>query len=450
MSEQEPAPWLVVSRPRPAAEVRGDRPTRVLLPIALAAVAVLVLVAVVGSFAARRLAEREAVNDTANTADLLARAVVQPALRNGVEDRDPEAVAAVADALTDYLKSSSVVRIKLWSADGQVVWSDEPRLLGATFGLSAEEREVFDHPATRAEVSDLDEPENRYERGNGKLLEVYRPVWTPDRTPLLFEIYAPYDSVTTRGDQLTRGFAGVTVTSLLAFAALLSPLLWQLLRRLRDAQRQRELLLQRAVDASEEERRRIAGTLHDGVVQELVAASYVVGGTAERLRAAGDERSGEELADAATTLRSSVGGLRSLLVDIYPATLEASGLRAALTDLVGGLVARGIDVHLALDEDVAPTPDQERAVFRIVQECLHNVRNHARATRVDLTLRTEGGRTVVEIADDGAGFDPAERLGQPAEGHFGLRVVADVASAVGAELVVASAPGRGCRWRLVL
>ena len=50
-------------------------------------------------------------------------------------------------------------------------------------------------PTTHAEVSDLTRPENRYERGRGKLLEVYRPVWTPSGQPLLFETYSPYDSV---------------------------------------------------------------------------------------------------------------------------------------------------------------------------------------------------------------------------------------------------------------
>jgi hypothetical protein len=115
-----------------------------------------------------------------------------------------------------------------------------------------------------AEVSNLDRPENKFERGRGKLLEVYRPVWTPAGQPLLFETYSPYQQVTQRAGQLWRGFAGITISGLLIMVALLLPILWRLLNRISGAQRQREVLLQRAVDASEEERRRIAGTLHDG------------------------------------------------------------------------------------------------------------------------------------------------------------------------------------------
>jgi len=74
-----------------------------------------------------------------------------------------------------------------------------------------------------------------------------------------------------RAGQLARGFAGVTLSSLLLLVVLVAPLLWHLTQRLARAQAQREVLLERAVNASAEERRRIAATLHDGPVQELAA-----------------------------------------------------------------------------------------------------------------------------------------------------------------------------------
>jgi signal transduction histidine kinase len=411
---------------------------------------VFVLVAVVGSFAARRLAEREAVNDAASTANLLAEAVVQPALRDPVATGDPAAVRVLARALRPYLATSPIVRVKVWTRGGRVVWSDEPRLVGASFALSSKELDVFDHPATGAEVSDLEEPENRFERGNGRLLEVYRPVWTPNGTPLLFETYTPYDEVTARSGQLWRGFAGVTVSSLLLLTVLLAPVVSRLLRRLREAQRQREALLQRAVDASGEERRRIAGTLHDGVVQELVATSYAVDGAAARAETAGDRIAAARLHSAAGTLRSSIGGLRSLLVDLYPPGLERAGLAAALADLAGALRPRGIDVRLEVDPDVDLPAEQERAVYRVARECLNNVSRHAGASHVELRLWRDAGGVILEVADDGRGFDAAAMLARPPEGHLGLRVLADVAGAVAAELAVAAAPGAGCRWRMVL
>ena len=107
-------------------------------------------------------------------------------------------------------RGGSLVRVKIWSADGRILYSDESRLIGDRFALDAEELEVFERPATRSEVSDLSAPENRFERAAGrKLLEVYRPVWTPDRRPLLFETYSAYDAVTARtggpGRSIDRG-----------------------------------------------------------------------------------------------------------------------------------------------------------------------------------------------------------------------------------------------------
>jgi signal transduction histidine kinase len=445
------APWVVVSRrsgaPSDAPPSRG----RLLVVVAVAAVLVLLVSVLVGVLAARKLAERQAVNDAANTADLLAEAVVQPALTDAVPAGDADAVAALDGALRDYLDSSALVRVKVWARDGRIVYSDEPRLIGQQFALDEEEREVFDRPRTRAEVSDLDKPENRFERGQGRLLEAYRPVWTPDGTPLLFETYSPYTEVDQRAGQLWRGFAGITVSSLLLFAALLVPLVWQLLTRLRAAQRQREGLLERAVTASGDERRRIAGTLHDGVVQELAATSFSVAGAAARASAAGDQALAADLETSAGALRTSIGGLRTLLVDIYPESLETAGIREVLGDLAGTLRARDIEVHLTLpDTDPGLGPEGDRLVFRIAHECLQNVRKHAAARHVWLTLESYADTVVLEVADDGAGFDAETALDQPVEGHFGLRVLADVASEAGAELAVSSAPGAGTRWKLTV
>jgi signal transduction histidine kinase len=444
------APWIVVSRGLLDAD-EPEQSRRMVAIIAAAAVLVLVVVAVLGVFAAQNLAERQAVNDAANTADLLAEAVVQPALQNSILDRSPTATAALDAAISDYLTNSSLVRVKVWARDGTILYSDEPRLVGEKFALDREETEVFVRPRTKAEVSDLQKPENRFERGQGRLLEAYRPVWTPDGTPLLFETYSPYTEVDQHASQLWRGFAGVTISSLLLFVALMIPLLWRLNSRIRGAQRQREALLERAVDASADERRRIAATLHDGVVQELAGASFSISGAADRSVGLGDERMTDDLRGAADTLRMSIGGLRTLLVDIYPETLETAGLLEVLRDLAGTLRSREIEVDLDLPEtDPGLGAENDRLVFRIVHECFQNIRRHSSASRVWLSLTRTAEGTLVEIGDDGVGFDVAAALERPAAGHFGLRVLTDLAASAGAELAVSSAPGAGCRWRLTI
>lgn len=454
-----PPPWVDLSvgaqeHPAPALRRR-----RVLLQVVLLALVVVAAVAVAGVIAARRLAEAEAVADAATTADLLAELLVQPALQDGLLDEDPAAVAAIDDVVREHvLAGPPVVRVKVWDPTGRVLYSDEPRLIGQTFPLGEDEREVFAVPATRAEVSDLAAPENVYERGNEQLLETYRPVWTPSGSPLLFEAYFRYDEVTARSGQLFRGFAGITLSSLLLLVVLLLPVLWRLLDRLNLAQRQRESLLQRAVDASAEERRRIAGTVHDGVVQDLVATSFAVAGAAERATAEGREQAAAELRQAAATVRSSIGGLRSLLLDIYPPRLADGGLAAAIEDLAGALRVRGIDVRVEIAPDVARldlNADRQRLVYRVTRECLGNVGRHSGATAVlvRLTVATSAGppptdEVVLEITDDGEGFDAERVLADPPAGHFGLQILADVAAEAGAGLALSTAPGAGTRWRL--
>jgi two-component system, NarL family, sensor kinase len=183
----------------------------------------LAAVALVRVFASRRLAEAEAVNDAAKTADLLADAVAQPALTEGLLTSAPSAVAAMDQVVRAQVLGSSIVRVKISDPTGRILYSDALTLIGERFPLGEEEQDVLTNPQTRADVSDLTAPENRLERGRGKLLEVYRPIWTPAGKPVLFETYAPYDEVTARMGQLWRGFAGVTLTSLLLLVVLLMP-----------------------------------------------------------------------------------------------------------------------------------------------------------------------------------------------------------------------------------
>jgi len=452
VSSSEPR-WVVVGDGGPGADDGAQTPPRtwrVFGQLVAAALLVLVVVALLGLEASRRIAEHESVNDAARRTDLIADAIVQPVLQDGVVTSDPDAVDALDSAVRGGVLGDAVVRVKLWDADGRIVYSDEGRLVGRVFPLGDDEREVLEHPTTEAEVSDVDRPENVYERGQGKLLEVYRPVWTPDGTPLLLETYSRYDVVTDRSSALWRGFAGITLTSLLLFVVLMLPVLWTLVDRLRRAQRTREVLLQRAVEASDDERRRIAATLHDGVVQELAGSSFALAGAVEQAERSSAPELAAPLREAASTVRASIKGLRSLLVDIYPATLQSAGLGAALTDLAGGLAERGVAVRLELPADGVEhvSDEQDRLVYRVAQETLRNAVAHAHASEVVVTLDRHGDALVLTVEDDGVGFDVAAVLAAPREGHFGLRLLADLAASSGARLEVRTAPGSGCRWRL--
>jgi two-component system NarL family sensor kinase len=450
---EQAVPWTVVSPGR--APDPPDLPVswrRIVVQALVATLVVFAAVAIGGTVTARRTAERESVNAALQVTDVLATSVVEPVLADDLLSTDRATAAAARDRLDVVVRAQvlggGLMRVKLWTPDGRIVYSDEPLLVGEVFPLRADEQEAIRTPSTQAEISDLELPENRFETGERKLLEVYRPVWTPNRAVLLFETYSRYDVVTTRSGQLWRGFAGITLSSLLLLLLFIGPLMWALVTRIRRSQQQRDVLRDRAVSATEQERRRIAATLHDGVVQELAGVSFVVAGAADRARAAGDEPLATRLSSAAGTVRASIGGLRSLLVDIYPAALREAGLAPALNDLAGTLRSRGIAVAVELPDGLDLPPETEALVFRVAQEVLRNTARHAGARTVTVHLRQVEGVLLLDITDDGAGFDPAAALATPPEGHLGMRLLADAAAEAGAELSVASAPGRGTRWRL--
>jgi two-component system NarL family sensor kinase len=149
----------------------------------------------------------------------------------------------------------------------------------------------------------------------------------------------------------------------------------------------------------------------------------------------------ELLRQVAARLRQSVRDLRGLLVEIYPPDLHRAGLGAALSDVVGGLETRGLKPVLSLPEDLDLPPEVETLFFRVAQEALRNVVAHAAANRVEVRVLQPDGNTVLEIEDDGRGF--SVDLTGLATGHFGLRMLSDLARDAGARLDIESSPGRG-------
>lgn len=447
-----PPGWRVVGRGRPdSAPEDPVRPRRILGQLVLGVVVVLLLVGFLGTLAARTLAEREAVNDAANTAGVLATAVVEPALTDALLDGEPDAAAAFDGVVRDHVLRADIVRVKLWRPDGRVLYADEPALVGQTFPLDGDRKAAIDGPETRAEISELEDSENAFEPGD-RLVEVYRPVWSASGRPALFELYTSYEPVGARSSQLWRGFAGVTTSSLILLVILIAPIVWHLLTRLRRAEQQRVELLQRAVDASSDERRRIAATLHDGPVQELAASGFAVAGAAASARRRGDSRLALDLEAAAASVRGSMGALRTLLVDIYPPSLGRSGIVAALADLVQGARRPGLTVTLDTDseEELAITEAEAGVIHRVAQECLRNAVKHGAPSTVALSLHRIEPLVVLDVIDDGSGFDVESALAEPAVGHFGLPLLADAVAGRDGELLVASAPGHGTHWRLEL
>jgi two-component system NarL family sensor kinase len=404
-----------------------------------------IALAVVGlgtSIASRRIGEREAVAEARTRTLIKAQGLIEPVLDDGLLTGAPEARARIdarrADVMTDQL-----VRMKLWSAAGTVVYSDEPQLIGITYGLGEDERESIETGRIEAEVSDLSGEENRFERSYGKLLEVYLPVRTPTGTPLLFEAYYRYDLVTDNGSRLWRNFAPIALGALICLQVVQIPLAWSLARRLKQRLQEREVLLERALQASEVERRQIASDLHDGVVQDLAGVAYSLS-AATRSSGSADPVMVEQAADS---VRASIKALRSLVVDIYPPDFGEEPLDVALGDLVERVRARGLAAELEV-QAAEPIPDHAaRLVYRVAQEGIRNALNHAGASTVRVRLSAGDGRATVEVSDDGRGFDDAEVTDRAAAGHVGLRALSGLVGDNGGSLQVESVPGSGTTLR---
>jgi signal transduction histidine kinase len=410
----------------------------------IAGVVVMVLLATAFAVLARQAGKNQAVELAEQVTAVTAHGIAEPRLTRAVVRGDPKALTEFNDAMDRYVRRGSLVRVKVWNKDGRIIYSDESRLIGQTFPLGPEEREaLLEQGPPDSEISDLTRTENTYDRPYGKLLEVYVGVPAQTREPLLFEAYFKYDAVREAGWQQWRNYAPPALAALLLLQLVQIPFAWSLARRLERQQQERQQLLQHAVDASDAERRRIAGDLHDGVVQQLTGLTYAL--DAARLQGPDPDRDIELIGRTATQLRTTTGELRSLLVDIYPPNLAEEGLPAALAELASGLENAGVRVALDVESTAHLPPEVSSVLFRSAQEVLRNVVTHSRAQTVELQAVSDGSTAVLVVDDDGRGFDQSDLASRLTDGHIGLRSLGDLVARAGGRLTVTSAPGQGTR-----
>ena len=410
---------------------------------AVAGLVALAVVAVVGGIVLRNLAEDQAVDEARRLATLAGRGVVEPALTDAVLDGSPEALDALDVVVQERVLSDDVVRVKIWTPDGRIVYSDEPRLIGRTYPLGDDEQTALAAGETEAEISDLSEPENVYERDEGSLLEVYLPIRSPDGRLALFELYQRESAINASGRDLLVAITPVLLGGLLLLWLIQLPLAWSSARRLRDGLRERERLLESALESSSVERRRVAADLHDGPVQNLAGLSYSLAAAAQKAPAETDPATVRALEEGADAAREGMRRLRAAVVDIAPGRLHDEGLAAAVADLAGPLREQGVSVSIEVPADLALTPASEQLLYRAAGEALRNVAAHAVASRAEVVVTVADGRARLRVSDDGGGFDEATRARRRGEGHLGLVLVEDLATHLGGGAEVRSSPGGG-------
>ena len=190
-----------------------------------------------------------------------------------------------------------------------------------------------------------------------------------------------------------------------------------------------------------EERQRLARELHDSVSQSLYAIQ--LGAKMARERLDQDPAGIAQPIDYVMRLaEASQAEMRALIFELRPEALETEGLVAALNRQIEAVRARqGISVKLIASAEPELPIEVKQVLHRVGQEALWNTVKHARARRVDVRLEADEDSVVLEIADDGVGFDPNGDF----PGHLGLRSMHERAIGVGGSLEVVSARGRGTR-----
>jgi len=426
---------------------RSTSVAKALLVFVLLGLLVLLLVGVAGVLVLRRLGAAEAVREAESLAAVTARGIIEPRLSNGIVRGNPNSLVAIDSIVTGAVLRDPVVRVRIWSPEGEIVYSDQKKLIGSEYQLSDTAALALDTGEVASGESDNSLPQNGSDTDVGRLLDVVVPVETPDGHVLLFESSFRSAAVQASGLQLWASFLPVLAVALLAFAALQIPLAYRLARRVRESQRDREQLLQRAIDASNLERRRITSDLHDGLVQEFAGLAMSLSASADTISER-DPQTAASLREAANVARQGMRSLRSAVMGIYPPTLQRAGLPAALSDLVAPLEAKGVRVRFDVAPDLELPVEVESLLFRCAQESVRNILAHAGAHAVSIRVFPDSRSTVLEIADDGSGFSPADLERARAEGHMGLRLLDDLVRDAGGHVAVTSEPGPGTTVRL--
>jgi len=215
--------------------------------------------------------------------------------------------------------------------------------------------------------------------------------------------------------------------------------------RLRASEEMLRALAAREQSVREEERARIAREIHDQLGQALTGLKMDLTWLNARLPA--QKGVAEKVKSMFGLIDDTIQSVRKIATLLRPEVLDQLGLAAAVGWQAREFQARtGIRCKVSVPSDaVAAGPELSTAAFRIFQELLTNVARHARATRVDVALRADGGRLVLEVQDNGKGISEAEVSGSRSLGLLGMR---ERATAFGGSVEFAG--GKGTRVSVVL
>ena len=221
----------------------------------------------------------------------------------------------------------------------------------------------------------------------------------------------------------------------------------QLLTELQEAHRQLQHYAAQAEElAATKERNHLARELHDSVTQTIFSITLTAKSARMLLDKAPDQVAAQ-LDHLQELAQGALAEMRALIFELRPPAVEEEGLISALRKHLAALKSRtGLQVDLRLDGERRLPGIQERRLFRIVQEALNNVVKYAQVSNAVVVLKMDNKRVLLEIEDEGVGFDPAASKTDQAK--MGLSSMRERAEMMGGTFQVDSQPGAGTRIKV--
>jgi len=224
-------------------------------------------------------------------------------------------------------------------------------------------------------------------------------------------------------------------------------------RELAEKEEQRLAFIKQIFRAQEDERRRIARGLHDAVTQTILGNASLARSLLDKLRNKTDENSIRDLSAIEDNSLLVVDEIRRICRDLRPSALDHLGFIPSIRWLVENFREEtGMGVEFSSEGDSQEvTPDVSTALFRIVQESLNNIRQHAQATKLTMRLKFIDSNVSIKIQDNGNGFALPEHISSlGTKGKFGLIGLHERAQSIGASLEIETHLGYGTEIRITM
>jgi signal transduction histidine kinase len=434
--------------------------SRLVLPFALASLVAFVAIGLaLSTLVGRRLVDRQV-----EAAEFHAQFVAETILRHELRPRElnfltpltGERYGELREFVGDRVLRWPIIRLTIWRSDGMIVFSEDPSLVGKQMPLAEPLKQAF---RQKTPVSTIMDPADHHgPHPMVKHLDTYVPVFFDANEPggipvAMVQVSQDYAGIHSEVGRLFRTVTMTLVAGLAFLYVSLFPILVRVSRtlsrqnaRLEEQARERRRLLDTVLRTSEEERKLLAAELHDGPIQRLAALGYRLERARNRLDRGNAHGAGAMLGELQDGLSEETRRLREMMAELRPPVLDQRGLDSALRDHAAAFERNwgvGCSVRASLDQRL--DPDVETVLYRVAQEALTNVAKHAHAEQAWVSLRARNGSVILEVGDDGIGFDPLYATSNGGRDHFGLTAMQERVEMAGGRWEIHSSPGEGTR-----